>query len=507
MNTLAVLPIIFPLITGVILTVWRQTSAYRYTYMILSGIIQVILSAYLVVQTALEPVVVMAVGGWQAPFGIVLTIDHFAALLIATAGLITLAVGVYTAGESESAHPLRLPLMQFMLAGVCLSFSTGDFFNLFVAFEIMLMASYALLVLEYRPSDLKYAYSYLLLNIIGSGLFLAAGGLVYRLFGTFHFADISERLIFTMGTDGRVVIISVLMLFVYGLKAGMFPLFYWLPKSYSALPPAIGGLFAGLLTKVGIYAMIRILNLLFNNDPLPFLILLIVAILTMIGGIVLALTHRSIRMILSFNLIAHIGFMLFGISLFTGTSIMGTVYYMVHHMIVIASLFLITGIMMTETGSDSIDQMGNLFKQRPLLSVLFGLQALALIGIPPFSGFWGKFIILAAGISMGSFIGIGALIISSVLTLFSMIIIWFRAFYTETDVVLTNKTSSLQYASVLGLTALSLFLGFGSLYGTNSAMRATDQLQDLGTYQWMVKQAVVKPSPINQTGGGDYDAH
>ncbi len=507
MNIPAVFPIIFPLVSGLILALWQRSSAYRNAYVIISGVIQVILSGYLVIRTAIDPVVVMALGGWKAPFGILLTIDHFAALLMATASIITLAVGVYTAGESERAHPLRLSLMQFMLAGVCLSFSTGDFFNLFVAFEIMLMASYALLVLEYRPSDLKYAYSYLLLNIVGSGLFLAAGGLVYRLFGSLNFADISERLVFSMGSDGRVVVISVLMLFVYGLKAGMFPLFYWLPKSYSALPPAIGGLFAGLLTKVGIYAMIRILNLLFNNDPLPFLILLVIAIFTMLFGIILALTHRSVRMILSFNLIAHIGFMLFGISLFTGSSMMGTIYYMVHHMIVIASLFLITGIMIDETGSDCLDRMGNLFKQRPLLSVLFGLQALALIGVPPLSGFWGKFIILASGIAMGSFIGIGALILSSVLTLLSMIIIWFRAFYTETDLVLTNQTSRLQYASVIGLTALSLFLGFGSLYGTNSAMRATDQLQDLGTYQWMVKQAVVKPTIKNTHGGVEYDTH
>ncbi|MDG2264937.1 MAG: proton-conducting transporter membrane subunit, partial [Candidatus Marinamargulisbacteria bacterium] len=331
MNTLAVIPIIFPLITGIVLTLWRCSSAYRHAYMILSCVVHVLFSTWLVVRTAVEPVIVMAIGGWKAPFGIVLTIDHFAALLIATAGIITLAVSVYTAGESKPPHPLRLPLMHFMLAGVCLSFSTGDFFNLFVAFEIMLMASYALLVLEYRPSDLKYAYSYLLLNIIGSGLFLAAGGLVYRLFGTLNFADISERLLFTMGTDNRVVIISVLMVFVYGLKAGMFPLFYWLPKSYAALPPAIGGLFAGLLTKVGIYALIRILNLLFNNDPLPLLILFVASLFTMIVGILLALTHRSIRMILSFNLIAHIGFMVLGISIFTGTSIMGTVYYMIHH--------------------------------------------------------------------------------------------------------------------------------------------------------------------------------
>ncbi|MBD97407.1 hypothetical protein CL648_01215 [bacterium] len=502
MNTLAVIPIIFPLITGIVLTLWRCSSAYRHAYMILSCVVHVLFSTWLVVRTAVEPVIVMAIGGWKAPFGIVLTIDHFAALLIATAGIITLAVSVYTAGESKPPHPLRLPLMHFMLAGVCLSFSTGDFFNLFVAFEIMLMASYALLVLEYRPSDLKYAYSYLLLNIIGSGLFLAAGGLVYRLFGTLNFADISERLLFTMGTDNRVVIISVLMVFVYGLKAGMFPLFYWLPKSYAALPPAIGGLFAGLLTKVGIYALIRILNLLFNNDPLPLLILFVASLFTMIVGILLALTHRSIRMILSFNLIAHIGFMVLGISIFTGTSIMGTVYYMIHHMVVISSLFLIAGIMMNETGSDSIDKMGNLFKQRPLLSVLFGLQALALVGIPPFSGFWGKLIIIASGISMGSFIGIGALIISSVLTLLSMIIIWFRAFYSETDTVLVKHTSSLQYVSVIGLTALSLCLGLGSFYGTNAAMRATDQLQDLGTYQWMVNQAVVKP-----IGGVTNDAH
>ena len=422
------------------------------------------------------PPAMLTLGGWTTPFGIGLVIDHLAALLIATASSITLAV----LGYSRLRQPVQLPLVYFMLAGVILSFITGDFFNLFVAFEIMLMASYSLMAASVPASALKHMYTYLILNIIGSALFLSATGLVYRLFGTLNFSDLSQFI----GTDSRSSVIAILVILVYGLKAGV--IFYWLPASYTALPPAIAALFAGLLTKVGVYALIRVLGVLIGTATLPLTVLYYASIIIMILGMLLAIGQRHIQMILSYNLISHVGFMILGIALYNPLGLTGTLYYMLHHMLSITALFLIAGIMQAETQTPDTYKMGHLMAKRPGLTLLFGIQALGLIGMPPFSGFWGKWLLLTASIATGNIFAVTGLIIATVLTLYSMIMIFFNAFYAEPDNIASPnqapKTQWPAYASVIGLTVLTVGLGIGSFIGVPSSAYAVDQIRDFSVY-------------------------
>lgn len=484
--TLIALPIIWPLIMGVITALWRNDSAMRSSLSILAGLVQVGLTSYFLVTTYQNDPMILMVGGWSAPFGIALVIDHLAAILITIAAIITLAVLSYMA--KHYTHPLQLPLICFMLAGVSLSFITGDFFNLFVAFEIMLMASYALMMMSFKPQDLKHGYTYLMLNIIGSALFLAATGLVYRLTGTLNFTDIGHVMLHSLQSDYRVTLIAVLMIVVYGLKAGMIPLFYWLPNSYSALPAGIAGLFAGLLTKVGLYALLRVLTVLVGTHTLPLNVILVLAVPTILVGIIMAIKQDNIHMILSYNLISHVGFMLVGIGLFSAVSITGTIYYMAHHMIVISSLFLIAGIMSRETGTNDIRHMGNLMTQRPGLSLLFGLQALSLVGMPPFSGFWGKLLLLTASVTQGHNLIAGTLLIATILTLLSMITILFKAIYAKTDCLLTGESCRNHYISVIGLTIVSVGLGLFSAGGLASSDYAAGQIRSLTSYQLEMNQ-------------------
>lgn len=479
-----VVPIIIPLLTGLIFSIIQKPSILRRWLFVLSAITQLFFTITLLVKAHQHRVLLLPMGGWEAPFGITLTIDILSASLLVVTSIISLSCIIYSfSNELDQEHPLKLPLIQFMIAGVCLSFSTGDLFNLFVAFEIMLMASYALLVLELDKSNLKHAFPYLSLNIFGSTLFLCAGGLVYGLFGTLNFAQIAESVI-TYASDPRLLIIILLLLFVYGLKAGFFPLFYWLPNSYPSLPVGLGALFAGLLTKVGIYTILRIFSIFITPSlTLPFTIILVLSIPTMIVGITLAIKHRSIQSILSFNLISHIGFMMLGIGLSSSVSISGTIFYMLHHMIVISSLFLIAGRMIQITGTNDISKMGNLWKQSPGLGVLFLLQAFSLIGIPPFSGFWGKLMIILSGVNVMQLIPTFSLIIASILTLLSMIIIWFSAFYkTDSTIKLNLAPNKPTMTAISILVFVSVSMGLGANIMTRTSFLASDQLFDSAGY-------------------------
>lgn len=483
-TNLVIFPVILPLLTGLLSAIFRTPSTTRRLLISLSAIAQVVIAGSLLLQATAYRVLFLPMGGWEAPFGITVGIDALSGILVFVTTIIGLACLCYDFDHAISDEaPLHLPLIQFMIAGVCLSFSTGDIFNLFVAFEIMLISSYALLVLHIPADRIKHAYGYLILNIIGSTLFLCAGGLVYEMFGSLNFATLAAAAPHFIA-DPRLLIICLLFIFVYGLKAGFFPLFYWLPNSYPSLPSGLGALFAGLLTKVGIYAILRVLSI-FAPGTLPgaLNVLLVLAIPTMVVGIILAISQKSIKTILSFNLVSHIGFMMLGLGLFSPTSISGTVFYMAHHMIVIASLFLIGGIMIRITGTDDITKMGNLWAQRPLLGLLFLVQAFGLVGIPPLSGFWGKAPIILDGARQGEFWGVGALVFASAMTLSSMIIVWFRAFYQDNDTCkLATPKLTYNFIAVVILVATSLSFGFGANVVTHLSFLASDQLFDSQSY-------------------------
>jgi multicomponent Na+:H+ antiporter subunit D len=345
--------------------------------------------ALLALAAGLEWPARLGVGGWPAQFGIVLVVDLLSALMLTLSSLI--ALGSLLFGYAEMPvrldHPMRTPLTQFLVTGINLTFCTGDLFNLFVAFEVMLIASYALLTLEADDWDVKHAFAYVAINLFGRALFICACGLAYSIFGTLDFAEIALRATPLAG-ELRAHLLALLFLAVFGIKAGLFPLYYWLPNSYPTLPIPTAALFAGMLTKVGVYVLRRIFGTVLPHS-LTFVHTLLawLAGLTMVLAVMGAISRPFIGGILSFHILSQIGFMALAIGLFTPLSLAACILYIIHHIVVKSSLFLIGGTALRLNGTDDLDHMGNLWRRTPWLGALFLLQALSLAGLPPLSGF------------------------------------------------------------------------------------------------------------------------
>jgi multicomponent Na+:H+ antiporter subunit D len=497
---LALQPLLLPLLTAVALLFWGRPSWGRRTFAAVSAGAQLAVALALLALADAGGPLVVPMGNWAAPYGIVLVVDLLTAIMLGLSSftaLATLLYGFFELGPRVE-HPLRLPLVQFLVAGINLAFLTGDLFNLFVAFEVMLIASYALLTLEADDWDVKQAFPYLAVNLVGSTLFLCGAGFAYRLFGTLNFADIALRARELSG-DPRVTALALLLLVVFGLKAGVFPLYCWLPNSYPILPAPVAGLYSGMLTKVGVYVLLRMLGTVLPHDLTGLHTLLAwLAGATMILGVLGAISRNFIRGILSYHILSQIGFMVLAIGLFTPFAFAACIFYIIHHIIVKSSLFLIGGTAALLNRTDNLDRMGNLWRQTPLLGVLFLLQALSLAGLPPLSGFWGKYAILVVGLEQREFVLVGLAIVASILTLFSMLKIWNAAFWgtSENCQVSVGDRRWLQMSRVIaGMVVVSLGIGLGAEGVFRVASRAAAQTLDQDAYARAVFSVMAKGAP------------
>lgn len=374
---------------------------------------------------------VVQAGGWAAPFGISLVADRLSAAMVAiTAGMALVAV-VFALGNRERNLPLPLflPLAFFLLLGVNGAFLTGDLFNLFVWFEVMLIASFVLMTVGGTRPQLDGGMKYVLLNLFSSALFLVGVGILYGKLGTLNMADIAQKL---SAVPDPVLIntTSTLLLVAFGIKAGVFPLFFWLPASYHTPAFVVSGLFAALLTKVGVYALIRAQLLLFAPyfDQMQGLLLAIAAA-TMVTGVLGAAAQFHTRRILSFHIISQIGYMVLGLAIATPLALAGAIFYVIHNILAKTNLFFIAALIHRFTGQEDLAKLGGLAKTRPGLAALFLISALGLAGIPPLSGFWAKLFVVKASFD-GGFPWLGALALAvGLLTLFSMMKIWNEAFW------------------------------------------------------------------------------
>jgi multicomponent Na+:H+ antiporter subunit D len=382
-------------------------------------------------------------------------------------------------------HPLRLPLLQFLVLGINLAFCTGDMFNLFVAFEIMLIASYSLLSLEADNWDIKQAFPYLAINLFGSTLFLCAAGLTYGIFGTLNFAGIAERGAELSG-DPRVSALALLLLVVFGIKAGLFPLYFWLPNSYPTLPIPLSALYSGMLTKVGVYVLLRVFGtVLPHNLEFVHSLLAWMAGVTMVIAVMGAISRNFIRGILAYHILSQIGFMVLAIGFFTPLSFAASIFYIVHHIIVKSSLFLVGGVAFLLNKTDDLDRMGHLWKYAPWLGVLFLFQALSLAGVPPLSGFWGKYLIVVVGMEQREYVLVGASVIASILTLFSMLKIWNGAFWAapaEVKVRVHDRRWVPMTLVIAGLTLISILIGVGAQGFLQLAQHAANEALNQSAY-------------------------
>ncbi len=494
MNLAPVLPILIPLVAGALsLAFWRSIRMQR-VIAVAGTALLLAASIWLMRLTVEHGFLVVEMGSWPAPFSIVFVSDVLGAIMILLTGIIGLAIAIYSLASTPEGHEKfgYYPLMHLLLAGVAGAFLTGDIFNLFVWFEVMLLASFALLTLGGERAQMEGAIKYVTLNLFSSAIFLSAVGLLYGMVGTLNMADIAQK-VNSVEDPGMVTVVSLLFMVSFGIKAAAFPLFFWLPASYHTPQVAVSALFAGLLTKVGVYALYRVFTLIFTQDVgYTHTILLWAAALTMLTGVLGAAAQFEFRRILSFHIISQIGYMILGLALFTPLALIGGVFYIMHHIIVKTNLFLVSGITYRLLGSYELKNLGGVYRQRPYLALLFLIPALSLAGIPPLSGFFAKFIVVKASLEASEYVVAGIALLVGLLTLYSMIKIWAEVFWKKlpehvTDTRRLNgevrdKQSWAFYVPVVGLAICTMIIG---LYGQPIyvlAETAADQLMNPQLY-------------------------
>ena len=381
----------------------------------------------------------VSVGGWPVPFGIILYVDRLAALLIVVSSGVLLAVLLFSVsqgaadGDDETPVSIFHPSYLILAAGIFTAFIAGDLFNLYVGFEILLVASYVLITLGSTESRIRTGVVYIVVSLVSSILFLAAIAMIYGALGTVNMAQISERM--TELPPDTQLLLHLMLLLAFSIKAAVFPLSFWLPDSYPTAPAPVTAVFAGLLTKVGVYALIRTETQLFAESDVN-LLLMIVALATMIVGVLGAVAQAELKRILSFTLVSHIGYMVFGLAIATPAAIGATIYYMVHHIVVQTTLFLAVGLVERRAGSTSILRVKGLMRAAPVIAVLYFIPAVNLGGLPPFSGFIGKFALFEAAAEVGTPVMIVLIvggIVTSLLTLYALMRAWNLSFWREEE--------------------------------------------------------------------------
>ena len=435
MRVLLPLPVVVPLAAaGLSMAAARQRKLQRFI-----GVVALLVTtgasiAMLVIVDRDGPQAAF-MGGWAAPVGISLVADRFSALMVVVASPVLLAVLVFAMGQpgTEQEQPSFHPVYLVLAAGVGLSFLTGDLFNLFVAFEMMLTASYVLITLGGRRDQVQSGMTYVIINLVASTLFVVLLALLYAALGTVNMADLAVRM--HTVPEGVRVAFALLMFVVFGIKAAVFPLFFWLPDSYPTAPTPITAVFAGLLTKVGVYCLIRTQTLIVAPGDRISGFILTIAGITMVVGVLGAIAQDDIKRILSFHIVSQIGYMILGLGLFSVAGIAAAILYVVNQVVLKSTLLLVGGLVDHAAGSTRLANIGGVARRFPLLGWMFLLPALSLAGIPPFSGFVAKLSIVQAGLGAHEWVVVGVSLVVSVLTLFSMSKIWGGAFWGEVELV------------------------------------------------------------------------
>ena len=477
---LLVLPIIVPLATAIALQLLPHRPRLLRGVAFAGALVILGIAVALFARVQTEGIQVTRIGSWPAPFGITLVADLFSALLVVMVGIIGAAVtgssfsGVDPRREALGYHAL----IHLLLMGVSGAFLTGDIFNLYVWFEVTLISSFVLMSLHRTRAQLHAAFIYVALNLLASAFLLTAIGLLYGQAGTLSLADLAstwpER-----RTPALDATLSMLFLTAFGIKAGLFPLFFWLPASYHTPPAAVGALFAGLLTKVGVYAMIRVFTLLFPDHPAHsvYSVLLVLSAITMVVGLLGALAQRDMRRVLSFNLVGHIGFTTVGLALWTPAALGASILYVLHHMLVITTLFLLTGVFLRQRRTSDLTSLGGLYQTHPSVALLAIVPIFSLAGVPPLSGFIAKLGIVGAALEGPHYWVAGVALAVGLLTLLSMARVWDEAFWkagpTESKAA---APSPLMLTPIAALACLTIALSVAAGPVSEVSTRAAEQL-------------------------------
>ena len=485
----ALTPVLIPWITGILLIFSYKNIRIQRILSGISAVWALTNAIYLFTTVSNRGIIVFFAGNWAPPFGITMVIDLFSAVLILTSAVVGLAVVFYSLRMIDKLRERHFYyfLVQMVLLGINGSFITGDIFNLYVFFEIFLISSYALMAIGSTKGQLRETYKYILLNFLVSIFFLVGIALLYGVAGTLNMADLAGKLPEAQN-QGIISLIAVIFIVVFGCKAAIFPLFYWLPHSYVEPPPAVSALFGGLLTKVGIYCMIRTFTLVFTGDvAFTNSLLFVLGILTMVLGGLGAIAQYNFKRILSYHIISQIGYMIMGLAIDTTIALTAAIYFAVHNMIVKTSLFLFAGVTEKITGTKDIRQMGGLLHRYPLLGWGFFLGGISLAGVPPFSGFFAKLLMMSGASLAGNYWAMFFTLAVGFLTLFSMIKIFMYCYWGEEKPVRQETLEpSFNYRRYmhpcLFLVLVSIMMGFGSEYIISIIQLAAAELRSPELY-------------------------
>lgn len=477
MNILVV-PIAIPLFTAIILLLAPKKPRLQ-RWIAFAGSLAMTASAVLLFLRAQQHgILVLQSGGWPAPFGITLVADLLASMLVVATGIVGVAI---TASSFAGVDPVREAsgyhgLIQVLLMGVSGAFLTGDLFNLYVWFEVMLVASFVLMALHRTREQIGAAFKYVTLNLIASSLFLTALGLLYGGTGTLNMADLAG--VFRQREMGTYELVLAMLLFIaFGVKAALFPLFFWLPASYHTPPAAVGAVFAGLLTKVGVYALVRVFTLLFQHAPPEFYGLMLgQAACTMVVGLIGALAQSDFRRVLSFNLVGHLGYTTVGLGLMTQPAIAASVLYIFHHIFVITNLYLISGIFLRLRRTTNFTALGSIYRDYPFVAVLCMIPLFSLAGVPPLSGFIGKLALVRATFAAGAWWSGAIILVVGVLTIISMARLWDQSFWKPSSEQDKSPMSLVMLMPIAGLAAITLAITIAAQPLFELTLRASDQL-------------------------------
>ena len=448
------------------LIAWRKTVTQR-LLSVSGAFLCLITSVFLFRDVYLNGTITLNAANWQAPFGIVFVADLLAVTMVLLTSIAGFAVSIFSSTGLSRQRMLYgyFPIFHFLLMGLNGAFLTGDIFNLYVWFEVIIISSFVLMTLGGRKQQLEGAVKYMALNILASTFFLTGIGILYGITGSLNMADLAIK-IHEVENKSLVGITSVFFILGFGIKSAVFPLYYWLPSSYHTPPSAVAATFGGLLTKVGIYAMLRVNSLIFNPDEFTKHLLMGMAVLTILTGAFGALIKTSIRRLFSYLIICHIGFMVGGIAMFTTIALTGTVFYLIHEIMVKTNMFLIAGLIRQLRGTMSMEKLGGLYREYPKISLLIAIVLFSLVGIPPLSGFWPKIYLFSGAFEGQHYYFVAALINGSLATLYVIAKMWADVFWKDTPehIMRDDKFKPLPLFSKILLVLPICILGFVSVY-------------------------------------------
>lgn len=500
-------PLIWQMAIAVLLIFYWKKPDWQRNISIAGGLGAIAVSVLLFLQVWEQGITIMHSGNWVAPFGITLVADTFSATLVGLVSIAGLCISLYSIPPllGERIGFGYFPVLHFLLMGLMGAFLTGDIFNLYVWFEIIIISSFVLLSLGGQKAQLEASVKYFTLNILASTVFLTGIAIIYGLTGTLNLADISVKL---AAVENKMIIrvAAITFLVGFGIKSAVFPLYFWLPASYHTPPSPVTALFGGLLTKVGVYAMIRLITLVFPEDPYMNTLIVSLAIFTIVSGGLGAAVENHIQRVFGYLIICHIGFMLTGIGIGGKVALTGVAFYMIHDIIVKTNLFMVGGLIHQVKGSWDTRKLGGLYHNYPWLSLLMIIPLFSVVGIPPLSGFWPKVSLITAGFTANHFWAVGGILLGTFFTLYVIAKFWADVFWKKSastrleenhlyfdDMQPGYKRGMLAPIVILGF--ISLYIGFGAGQIQLIAERIGSELTDPQSYI----EAVL--GTISQKGG------